>query len=100
MTTPKIDWLNELRLGHAAGRDVDGLVNGLPPKERALLTKTWVFDARADQLPPDGDWLTWLVLGGRGAGNFARVRSSCATRPGRQGGRSRLSARPIPTSAR
>jgi len=24
--------------------------------------------ARADQLPPDGDWTTWLMLGGRGAG--------------------------------
>jgi phage terminase large subunit-like protein len=24
--------------------------------------------ARADQLPPEGDWTTWLMLGGRGAG--------------------------------
>jgi phage terminase large subunit-like protein len=24
--------------------------------------------ARADQLPPPGDWTTWLMLGGRGAG--------------------------------
>ena len=24
--------------------------------------------ARPDQLPPPGDWLTWLLLGGRGAG--------------------------------
>lgn len=24
--------------------------------------------ARDEQLPPDGDWLTWLFLGGRGAG--------------------------------
>ena len=23
---------------------------------------------RGDQTPPDGDWLTWLMLGGRGAG--------------------------------
>ncbi len=26
------------------------------------------FAARDDQKAPDGDWLTWLVLGGRGAG--------------------------------
>ena len=28
----------------------------------------WPFWARDDQLPPGGDWTTWLVLGGRGAG--------------------------------
>src|SRR5436190_11904181 len=25
-------------------------------------------EARPDQLAPDGDWTTWLMLGGRGAG--------------------------------
>ncbi|MEM6847156.1 MAG: terminase family protein [Pseudomonadota bacterium] len=28
----------------------------------------WLIWARPDQLPPPGDWVTWLVLGGRGAG--------------------------------
>lgn len=28
----------------------------------------WSFLARNDQLPPDGDWTVWLMLGGRGAG--------------------------------
>jgi phage terminase large subunit-like protein len=28
----------------------------------------WGFWARLDQLPPKGDWLIWLLLGGRGAG--------------------------------
>lgn len=28
----------------------------------------WRQTAHAAQLPPDGDWLTWLFLGGRGAG--------------------------------
>jgi phage terminase large subunit-like protein len=28
----------------------------------------WRDKARADQLPPAGDWTTWLMLGGRGAG--------------------------------
>ncbi len=30
--------------------------------------KWWRDKARPDQLPPSGDWLVWLVLGGRGAG--------------------------------
>jgi phage terminase large subunit-like protein len=32
------------------------------------LAGCWPFWARDDQLPPDGDWRTWLILGGRGAG--------------------------------
>ncbi len=28
----------------------------------------WVHWARPEQLPPDGDWTTWLLMGGRGAG--------------------------------
>ncbi|SER20151.1 Large terminase phage packaging protein [Faunimonas pinastri] len=28
----------------------------------------WSLWARSDQLPPDGDWTTWMLLGGRGAG--------------------------------
>ena len=28
----------------------------------------WSYSRRPDQTPPDGDWTTWLVLGGRGAG--------------------------------
>jgi len=28
----------------------------------------WLMWARPDQKPPEGDWLTWLMLGGRGAG--------------------------------
>nr|WP_306887775.1 terminase family protein [Amorphus orientalis] len=27
-----------------------------------------MFQARDEQLPPDGDWTVWLILGGRGAG--------------------------------
>lgn len=32
------------------------------------LAAFWPFNARADQLPPGGDWTVWLVMGGRGAG--------------------------------
>jgi phage terminase large subunit-like protein len=28
----------------------------------------WLIWAREDQIPPPGDWINWLVLGGRGAG--------------------------------
>lgn len=28
----------------------------------------WRFLARPEQLPPEGDWLTWLILAGRGFG--------------------------------
>lgn len=31
-------------------------------------TRPWREIAHAAQLPPEGDWLTWLFLGGRGAG--------------------------------
>lgn len=35
---------------------------------RETLEHDWPFWARAHQLPPAGDWKTWLILGGRGAG--------------------------------
>jgi phage terminase large subunit-like protein len=34
----------------------------------AALEWHWPFWARPDQLPPPGEWRTWLLLGGRGAG--------------------------------
>ncbi len=40
----------------------------LSPAERAAIAHDWDFWARDDQLPPAGDWLTWLMIGGRGAG--------------------------------
>ncbi len=32
------------------------------------LAHDWPLWARPEQLPPQGDWTTWLMLGGRGAG--------------------------------
>jgi phage terminase large subunit-like protein len=40
----------------------------LAPEELASLSYVWKFWARADQLPPPGDWRVWLLLGGRGSG--------------------------------
>lgn len=44
------------------------LVAGLDRARLDALLHDWPLWARDDQMPPDGDWTTWLVLGGRGAG--------------------------------
>jgi hypothetical protein len=46
----------------------DRLLGGLTQKQCIRLAHDWRFWARADQLPPPGDWITWLILAGRGAG--------------------------------
>lgn len=44
-------------------------IESLPPAElRRFAAESWLMKARPEQLPPDGDWKTWLFLGGRGAG--------------------------------
>ena len=43
------------------------LIAGTPAENRAL-NDDWRRWARDEQRPPPGDWLTWLFLGGRGAG--------------------------------
>ncbi|UWQ23066.1 DNA-packaging protein [Jannaschia sp. W003] len=46
----------------------DRLLAGLSDNALAALPWLWPFWAMAHQLPPDGAWRTWVVLGGRGAG--------------------------------
>ena len=49
--------------------EVEGLLDGLSPN--AVLSLPWLFDIWAlqgHQLAPEGDWTTWVILGGRGAG--------------------------------
>ena len=46
----------------------DAVLSALSEPEKAALRYMWHLHARASQLPPDGDWLTWLVLTGRGWG--------------------------------
>ena len=36
--------------------------------EAAKLRYAWPLYARESQLPPEGDWDTWLILAGRGFG--------------------------------
>ena len=40
----------------------------LPKWESARLRYNWPLHARESQLPPKGDWNTWLILAGRGFG--------------------------------
>jgi phage terminase large subunit-like protein len=54
MTSPKAELLA------LAGRLDDGLA------EEVFFN--WRLWARAEQLPPEGDWTTWLLIGGRGSG--------------------------------
>lgn len=43
-------------------------LKSLSPEAQAKLKWSWEFWARPNQLPPEGDWSTWLVLAGRGFG--------------------------------
>lgn len=56
-----------LRAADEAGT-LDRLALTLTAEERERLRDDWSLWARADQLPPAGDWTTWLLMGGRGAG--------------------------------
>jgi phage terminase large subunit-like protein len=44
------------------------LLEGLSVHDTCALPWLWDFWAMAHQRPPEGDWRTWVVLGGRGAG--------------------------------
>ena len=40
----------------------------LPEPESLRLQYAWPLYARESQLPPEGDWDTWMILAGRGFG--------------------------------
>lgn len=42
--------------------------NSLTPEQQAALLYEWDFWARDEQKLPEGDWLVWLLLAGRGFG--------------------------------
>ena len=58
-----LDWLlnqsEEVRIEH---------LTRLNEEQRREFAYHWRLWARADQLPPQGDWRTWLILAGRGFG--------------------------------
>jgi len=66
------------------------------PEEREVLEWVWELKARPDQLPPQGDWRTWLMLAGRGAG---KTRTAAEwLRSEVENGRSRCAAIAAPTN--
>jgi phage terminase large subunit-like protein len=46
----------------------DAALASLTNDQHQELRRTWELWARDEQYEPDGDWATWLFLGGRGAG--------------------------------
>ena len=70
---------------------VDAFLAGL--SDAALMALPWLFEfwALPHQLPPEGAWRTWVVMGGRGAGKTragaewvrAQVEGARAADPGR-----------------
>ncbi|MFP1645163.1 DNA-packaging protein [Pontitalea aquivivens] len=55
-------------LACATPQEVDGFLDGLG--DNALLALPWIFEfwALPHQLPPEGAWKSWVIMGGRGAG--------------------------------
>jgi len=73
----------------------DEILDALPASIRGQINWLWPFWAREDQLAPEGKWVGWLLLGGRGAGKTRAgaewVRSSVMGRtPLARGQRARL----------
>lgn len=50
------------------GQDVTDVLSRLDPKKAEELRYNWKFWARPEQISPEGDWNTWLILAGRGFG--------------------------------
>ncbi|WP_207211388.1 MULTISPECIES: DNA-packaging protein [Rhodoplanes] len=44
------------------------VLDGLTPAQLDELLHDWMFWARPEQIAPPGDWLTWVILAGRGFG--------------------------------
>ncbi|MFV0473507.1 MAG: DNA-packaging protein [Pikeienuella sp.] len=62
--------------------EIEALVEGLSTNAQAAMPFLFdVWGMKRHQLPPEGEWTTWLILGGRGAGK---------TRAGAEWIRSRL----------
>ena len=58
-----------MSLPHDVRADAIKIVrNGIPKPQAIKLRYNWSLHARDSQLPPEGDWDTWLILAGRGFG--------------------------------
>ena len=70
-----VDHLKSIPLSQRAGV-IEAFQRGLKKREKAKLKYAWPLHARESQLPPEGDWDTWLILAGRG---FGKTRPSPAS---------------------
>lgn len=74
----------------------EALLSQLTPAEIEDLIYDWRFHARPNQLEPEGDWRTWLLLAGRG---FGKTRTGAETVRGwAESGRFRRIAMVAPTA--
>lgn len=69
---PCVDsWWNAFRARSKATvslKKLKELFYDLSPKQVTNLFYDWGFWARPEQIPPEGEWRTWLILAGRGFG--------------------------------
>lgn len=65
-----VDSLTSLRsaLPRLRPSEIPNLIQALDDDTAAALLCDWELWARAEQLPPPGDWYIWLILAGRGWG--------------------------------
>ena len=49
-------------------KNLAALARALTGEQAEFFLHDWPLWARPEQLPPPGDWTTWLFMGGRGAG--------------------------------
>lgn len=74
MTNPRATWpisaanLRRALKGLARQGRTSDFLDALTEAEIEALAFDWELWARPEQTAPDGDWTTWLMLGGRGAG--------------------------------
>lgn len=69
MTTPSSSDMSEaMRLAAMPAKEREVFLMSLSPKEAKALAYDWKFWARPAQKTPQGDWLTWLLMAGRGFG--------------------------------
>ena len=68
MESYRPNWLVEFVNGLRRGKDPASLLAGASYQEIEFMHRDWRAYARPDQWQPPGDWLVWLLLGGRGAG--------------------------------
>lgn len=68
---PEIAW-RASSLRQLPEKKLKEFFDSLTDTEAALLDFDWSFWARDNQIAPDGDWVNWLILAGRG---FGKTRS-------------------------